>query len=383
MKILFVCGSLEPGKDGVGDYVQVLASRLRLLGHEIFALSLNDRYIKENFYKTDGIYRISYELSWNSKKTIARNLINDFGPDLISFHFVPFSFNNKGLLGKEKSFLADILYGYPLHLMLHELWVEGHTLKLKLWSLLQRRAIISLINLLKPLYLHTSNEYYIHRLMKYGFRSNLYPVFSNISFSSKSYILYDKLKTLDSGIEDWYNSEVPVFMSFGSIHPQAKWDELIDLIIKEYGMAIFVSIGRMGPGEKVWSDLKKKYKSLLKFIEIGNLDSEELSCIIRQADFGITTNPEALLKKSGSVAAFLEHGVPVLYMRREYSDQTFIFREEYIPSGCFHVSLARKIGLKQIIRDRCAGNQLGVFPEDRFVSDVIMNLLNEPDVKCK
>ena len=34
MKIVFICGSLEPGRDGVGDYVWRLSSEFRLIGKE-------------------------------------------------------------------------------------------------------------------------------------------------------------------------------------------------------------------------------------------------------------------------------------------------------------------------------------------------------------
>jgi hypothetical protein len=42
MKILFLTGSLEPGKDGVGDYTRLLANECGERGHEVFLLGLND-----------------------------------------------------------------------------------------------------------------------------------------------------------------------------------------------------------------------------------------------------------------------------------------------------------------------------------------------------
>ena len=43
MKILFFCGSAEPGKDGVGDYTRRLCGELLRIGHETQILSLFDR----------------------------------------------------------------------------------------------------------------------------------------------------------------------------------------------------------------------------------------------------------------------------------------------------------------------------------------------------
>ena len=42
MKFAFICGSLEPGRNGVGDYTRRLAGELAAQGHECLLVSLND-----------------------------------------------------------------------------------------------------------------------------------------------------------------------------------------------------------------------------------------------------------------------------------------------------------------------------------------------------
>ena len=39
-KLLFICGGLEPGKDGIGDYARRIARRLADYGHHSLLLSL-------------------------------------------------------------------------------------------------------------------------------------------------------------------------------------------------------------------------------------------------------------------------------------------------------------------------------------------------------
>jgi hypothetical protein len=46
MKIFLLCGSLEHGKDGVGDYTRRLAGELIRQGHNTAIISLNDRFIE-------------------------------------------------------------------------------------------------------------------------------------------------------------------------------------------------------------------------------------------------------------------------------------------------------------------------------------------------
>jgi hypothetical protein len=43
MKLLFITGCLEPGKDGVGDYTRELATECARRGHAVFLISLNQQ----------------------------------------------------------------------------------------------------------------------------------------------------------------------------------------------------------------------------------------------------------------------------------------------------------------------------------------------------
>lgn len=43
MKFLFICGSLEPGKNGVGDYTRRLAGECIRMGHDAMILALDER----------------------------------------------------------------------------------------------------------------------------------------------------------------------------------------------------------------------------------------------------------------------------------------------------------------------------------------------------
>ena len=44
MNILFICGSAEPGKDGVGDYTRRLCGELLRTGHRTRILALCDNH---------------------------------------------------------------------------------------------------------------------------------------------------------------------------------------------------------------------------------------------------------------------------------------------------------------------------------------------------
>jgi hypothetical protein len=53
------------------------------------------------------------------------------------------------------------------------------------------------------------------------------------------------------------------------------------------------------------------------FLEKGELPTDLISSYLQSADFGVATSPLSLIGKSGSVAAMLEHGLPVVVSRLE------------------------------------------------------------------
>lgn len=51
---------------------------------------------------------------------------------------------------------------------------------------------------------------------------------------------------------------------------------------------------------------------------LGEQSAECISKVLSSASHGITTTPPALLEKSGSVAAMLEHNLPVICVARSW-----------------------------------------------------------------
>ncbi|WP_374165457.1 hypothetical protein [Arcticibacter sp. MXS-1] len=106
MKILFVCGSVEPGKDGVGDYTKLLATEFENMGAEAVVVAVNEaessQDYSEVFQRINGMdlktYRMSGKLPWKHRIEKLREILISYTPDLVSLQFVPFSFQKKGFL---------------------------------------------------------------------------------------------------------------------------------------------------------------------------------------------------------------------------------------------------------------------------------------------
>ncbi|MCW3094231.1 MAG: glycosyltransferase family 1 protein [Ferruginibacter sp.] len=337
MKITFLCGSLEPGRDGVGDYTRKLAIELIRNGHQVGIVALNDKHLKSKFnglQQLEGfdipVLRVASNEIPAKRFHQASSWIDDFGPDWLSLQFVPFSFHTKGLafglgkllegLGKEKRW----------HIMVHELWVgmeKGAPLKFVCWGWLQKQLIGSLFSRLQPAVVHTQTDLYMKMLAQMGFTVQHLPLFGNIEkarIDSENGSAYLPASGISKNIS---------FVVFGGIHPGAPISQLAKEL-KFYGTTNNVKvemrmIGRCGYEQESWKKACEAAGLLVKVL--GEQSPEHISHVLTNSSFGISTTPTALIGKSGSVAAMQEHGLPVLCVSRLWQPRGFV--DPKLPDG--------------------------------------------------
>jgi hypothetical protein len=353
MRIAFICGSIEPSFDGVGDYTRQLAQKISESGFECYVIALNDSYVKEviasksqHSKTTEDWIRIPSLMSWRSKAKILDSSLKRIDPDWISFQYVPYSFSRKGIPWRLLQCIGPSRSYGKWQVMAHELWVDGEeNLKNQLLATVQKLLLKLLLAYIKPHVLHTSNEYYVHQLETIGHKSLVLPLFSNIP----------SLETLE--IKTWKETELR-FVLFGSIHREWKPEALVETLMafsKGLGKShlVFVSVGNAGEyGKRLWSRLNTSMPEWVKFIQMGTLSHEAISKQLQQADFGVTTTPSHLVGKSGSVAAMLAHDLPVIVPRVEKtsgrwhqtlkSDKRFIPLDSDFPSRVAEVAKDRE-----------------------------------------
>lgn len=315
MRIIFLCGSVEPGKDGVGDYTRRLCGELLRTGHDVQIVSLCDHhaagFVSEN-QEIEGTSVLAHRIPvfvTNSQRYIwSQDILNNFQPNWISLQFVPYSFNPKGLPFWIPSFLKKLKGNHQWHIMFHELWLgidKESSFKYKCIGKIQQFIIKNLIHKIRPHFCSTQNQLYQFFLQSHGIVSDILPICSNIPLTAikKESTVYTQ------------------FVLFGTIHHGAPFNDFItDLVhhIKELKKPIkFIFIGRNGPELSNYIEVLEKHTIL--FEVLGIQSENKISQVLRNSDYGITTTPYYQTEKSGVYAAYREHQINTICVSRKWT----------------------------------------------------------------
>lgn len=313
MKIFFICGSIEPAKDGVGDYTRRLCGELIRTGHETQILSLCDGHVGSFFSEiqlVDGIevlvHRIPSSVSNDQRFIWAQQSLTKFEPDWVSLQFVPYSFNAKGLPFWMPSFIKKIKGNHKWHSMFHELWVGINptaSLKVKCYGFFQKKIIYKLCKSVTFTCVHTSTAIYQDKLLEIEVKSDLLALFGNIPI-----VETDKNKNKNSVVR---------FVSFGSLHPEANEVLFLNNLVTFFkSKSIDFQIDFVGnTGAKIEDWVITANALEIKINVLGLKTDTEISEIFSASDYGITTNPTEFITKSGSVASMVEHGLSIISAR--------------------------------------------------------------------
>jgi hypothetical protein len=236
--------------------------------------------------------------------------------------FVPFSYQRWGVAATFVRALPRLIEPARLHVMCHEIWIspEG-SWRRHLISDAQRRYVLRLCGYPGAL-VHTSNPTYQRILHTHGVAARVLPLFGSIPLveTDAMYWLAPRLAAVDCDAAvnrtNWW-----LFVLFGTLHPVWPPEPLIGRLRQAADNAgkrmAFISIGRLGPGMSLWRTLERRYGSQMPMLWVGEQPDVRVAELLKSVDFGIATSPRTLLGKSSTVAAMLEHGLPVIVNRED------------------------------------------------------------------
>jgi hypothetical protein len=322
MKIVFITGGLEPGRDGVGDYARRLAGELIRLGHPSIILALNDSSVGEAVFESQEIegatvstLRLSCKMPWQERATMAREWVDAFNPDWVSLQFVPFSFHPKGLPFGLPRHLTTIFGTRRLHLMFHELWVLWIfplSLRKRILGQMQKFCLRVWLRKLKPKMVTTQLPLYQAELRKLGVAAQILPLHGNIPVHPGA----EAEKWLTDRCAPVSNVKYVKAGFFGNLVSTL---DLSLLVVRMAGLNVpgnellLFSAGKIGAESNwLWNSLEQALKGNATFLKLGELNEREASFYFSALDYGLTSYPPGLMGKSGSVAAMREHGLPVI-----------------------------------------------------------------------
>lgn len=326
MKIAFLCTSLAPGRDGVGDYVRQLAAACTRAGHECLLIALHDRHLPPpaTLVQRGNELRWSASLSWPRRAAMLAERLREFDPHWVSWQVVPYGFHPKGIIPRGAFQLIAAARPWPAQAMLHELWVglaASDPLRLRVMGMLQRRQLLAFLGQLAPACIHTTNTAYQLALAYHGWPSELLPLFGNMP------VLPVSRADAEAELLAAAGAALPAAprwtgVLFGTLHPQ--WDPeptltwLQQAAVEGDRPITLLALGRLGAhGTRLLAELARRPGGI-RVCPIGPQPPERISHLLQACDFGLATHPWALIEKSGSTATLLEHGLPVLVPRDDW-----------------------------------------------------------------
>lgn len=346
MRILFLCGSLEEGRDGVGDYARCLAAELKLQGHEVALLALNDPYIEQESEVIQSAKDVELTVlrlpaNWPAGERFARAKawIAGYDPEWLSLQLVLYSFHPKGLPLGLASQLQTLGEGRKWHIMFHELWIGMSTeasIRAVWIGRLQKLIIRSIFAKLRDAVVHTQTTLYQIELARLGVKAHYLPLFANIPVIVRP----------PTASRDTLAAEKELrFVVFGTLHPGAPvqiFAQELAAYVEKNKLAVSLKlVGRNGAEQTTWV---RNWDSLGLHPEVlGEKSPKDISQLLSDSSIGLTTTPVALTEKSGTVAAMCEHQLPVISVSNSFQPKNA--KDLAVPAGIMAYSVGNLAAL--------------------------------------
>lgn len=327
--VTFLCCGLSEGRNGVGDYCLQLAHSLAELDVRSDVLAVADPFCDDPVEaereaptsRPIRIARLPAAIALRRRAAMAEAILGRWQPDWVSLQYVSYGFNPKGIAFREPFWLPRLLRPYRRSVMMHELWLgvpPNVGLRHQLVGMAQRAATLALVRRLEPNAIATSNPYYRDLLAARGVAADVLPLFSNIPVRTEPAEPWLGEAIRAAGGPDIAGDRGRYWLvgMFGGIlgqwQPRSLFARLAESARRTRRQILVVAAGHAGPfAAEQFARLRELFPDIT-FLLIGPQPPELISRFLNGIDVGLSSYPFDTLGRSGSVAAMLEHGLPVI-----------------------------------------------------------------------
>lgn len=337
-RIAFLVDDLEV-HTGPGDADRLYAAECIKRRYPCCLVALHDRHARriERIDSSDGIphLRLPRNVPWRERQSHLGSFLDHFSPTVLSLRFIAYAYQRQGVVWRLGSFLAPFFRGCTTNIKVDELWIGKYCqapFTDKLIGAVQKHFTLKFFSRVHPDIIHTNSFPHLAVLKHHGFYAKYLPLIGNIPIDNKNADpwLFPWLHERGIYISQSNRNDYWLFGFFGSIHLRQVTPSLPHVvsflkILKEIARVhcrriILISIGNSHGiprnwGELQWYEQTKRLTPKIPFFTLGMRSVTEVSQFLKSVDFGLTTHPYVQIEKSGTVAAMLEHGLPVIAIR--------------------------------------------------------------------
>jgi hypothetical protein len=328
MRIALIAGSAEPGRDGIGDHARFLAAELHRRGHTAWVLAINDSHVEEPGSSKSLVgetevtaLRIPAKTSSFRRFTLARAALDNAEAEAVLYDFSPTQYDKRGLIWPVARDMAQLAYGRKRAMLVHEYSLgseQNAGLKRRLWGRAQGYGFRRFTRSINGLRIATTNALYARLLERDGYSASIVPLYGNIPVLPPPAENWCHARLREAGIEPMGTRGFYCAGFFGGLYGGAELAPamamLLDAAKAADGRLAILSVGYLGATEALWREWQGKFADEAVFLALGQRAADEVSAYIHGLDLGLNTVSQVLAGKSGSLAAFLDHGLPTLML---------------------------------------------------------------------
>jgi len=313
-RLLFVLPYWRPQADGVSDYALRLGEAWQATtGERVGFIAWHGTETGTNPLPSMEGLTLAVDTPLVEKKAQYAEWWRPQENDIISWQIVPWAWHPRGFLSKVAQELATCFSVAQRHVFFHEIWLgekPGLSWKHRFLGWLQQRSIRTAMRTWSPRCTHTSNSAYHTALTAQGWPTQVLPLPNSIPLVQAP-APTKRAREWAMLPPDYLRVIIPFSVVKG--WPADTWvDALQHHLPPPYQQVALLSVGQMGAGEEVWSQLRAAAPSSWHLAQWGTADIPEVSFALQHAHKGLSTHSWSLRGKSSSIAAMRDYGLPVL-----------------------------------------------------------------------